>query len=341
MSVAGQPTDSHTVHQRGELRLHIAKVLEPHADAIAGDALTVLPYAGLEPSGDFWPRLASVAIQGLLSTAREGGVDVRSTEVTDLVLLARERRVPVAQLFELVYLLERAALDELALDDAFGANSEAWPAITHIVHRASFDVLAAFADRVGQEAGDQALIDPLTTLHTRAVLHAALDKELLRTERFRHPFALIVFDLDHLAGINAKHGYGFGDRVLERIGIVIRNYFREQDWVARASGSSFAVLLPETNAEHAEQLAQRVRETVQGRLSLLRDHLSEEPVLVTVSVACVIVQSADGSVRGEDLLREASQAIRRAKDDGRHGVERVDVIAKAGAPHIRDTQALS
>ena len=65
------------------------------------------------------------------------------------------------------------------------------------------------------------------------MLEAALDKEIQRAERFDHPFSLILIDVDHLSDINARHGYGVGDRVLERIGILMRNYFREQDWVAR------------------------------------------------------------------------------------------------------------
>lgn len=322
------------MQERDELRQHIARLLDQRASTVASDALALFPYAGLQPADDTSARLIDLVIQLLVAAARDGDVDARSGEVAELRRIAREKQLPIGQLFGLVYLLERTVLDELALDESFGATSEPWPVLAQVVRRASFDVLAGFCERLAQEAGDEALIDRLTTLHTRAVLLAALEKELQRSERFGHPFALIVFDVDHFAEINAKHGYGFGDRVLERIGIVIRNYFREQDWVSRSSGDRFGVLLPETQAEHAEQLAQRVRETVQERLAL-RDHRSDEPVAVTVSVAVVIAEAVDGSVRAEHLLREAEQAIHRAKHSGRNRVERVEINVKTTTPPAR------
>ena len=211
----------------------------------------------------------------------------------------------MAKLFGLVYVVERAALDELALDESFGATSEPWPALAQIVRRASFDVLAAYAGHLEITPGDKALVDPLTTLHTRPVLVAALEKEIQRAERFGHPFALILMDVDRLADINAKHGYGSGDRVLERLGILLRNYFREQDWVARFAGDAIAVLLPETQREHAELLAERVRTTVEGRMAL-HDYRSEEQVPVTVSVALVFAESVDPSVRAEQLFERGA-----------------------------------
>lgn len=327
------------MEERHELRQHIAGVLDLCAAAIAADAVSLSAYAGLESTDELAAQLSELVISTLIGAIRDGEVDARGTAVAALRRLAREKRLPVRHLFGLVYLLERAALDELALDESFGATSEPWPAIAQIVRRSSFELLAGFAERLGQEAGDEALIDPLTTLHTRAVLLAALEKEIQRSERFGHPFALIMFDIDRLSEINAQHGYGFGDRVLERIGIVIRSYFREQDWVSRSSGDTFVVLLPETQREHAEQLAERMRETVQKRMSL-RDHRSEAQVAVTVSVAVVIAEAVDASVRADQVMREAEQAVQRAKHAGRNQVELVEINVKAQQPPARDSQPL-
>ena len=185
------------------------------------------------------------------------------------------------------------------------------------------------------EPGDSAIVDPLTTLHTRAVFLAALEKEIQRSERFGHPFAVILLDVDRLADINAKHGYGSGDRVLERIGFTVRNYFREQDWVARYAGDSFAVLLPETHREHAEQLADRIRATVETRLEL-HDYRSDEQVPVTVSVGVLIAEAVDQSVRAEQLLDDVKEAVDRAKQAGRNRLERVDVALNRSVPPTRD-----
>lgn len=339
VSPFGRVADIETMEERTELRDHIARVLELRSTSITSDAAAVFPFTAVEAADELSARLADLVLSVLIVAVREGQVEARSTHVADLRRLAREQSLPVRQLFNLVYLLERAALDELALDESFGATSEPWPSIGQILRRSSFELLAGFAERLAQEAGSEALIDPLTTLHTRDVLLAALEKEIQRSERFSHPFALIVFDVDHMAALNAKHGYGIGDRVLERLGIVIRNYFREQDWVSRCSGDTFGVLLPETQREHAEQLAERVRDTVEQRMPL-RDYRSDGQVLVTVSAAVVIVEAVDASVRAEHLLKEAEQAVRRAKHGGRNRVERVDVNVKAAQPPARDSQPL-
>src|SRR5207253_4966215 len=134
-------------------------------------------------------------------------------------------------------------------------TSEQWPALAQGVRRASFDSLAALAERMLQEI-TSGIVDRLTTIHNRAVLDAALEKEIRRAERFGHPFALVLLDVDRLSALNVAHGYGFGDRVLERIGIVMRNFFREHDWVARHGEDTFAVVLPETTPANVEHLAE-------------------------------------------------------------------------------------
>jgi diguanylate cyclase (GGDEF)-like protein len=327
VSPGGTDADTRSVPVGQELRQHLAHQLETRAAAIVRDAIALIPYVGFQQKDDLASRLSGLIVQMLVVAVREGDLDARSTLVADLRELAREKSFEVHQVFEVVYLFERAALDELAQDDSFGAASAPWSTIAQMIRRASFELLAAFATRLNLEAGDEALVDPLTTLHTRPVLLAALDKEIRRTERFRHPFALIVFDVNRLAEINARHGYGIGDRVIERVGFVVRNYFREQDWVCRCASDRFAVLLPETSRAHAEQLAERLRGTVQERLAL-RDYKSEDEVVVTLSAAVVFAEVVDASVRAEQMLRQAEQALHHARQTGRTVVERVET----GAP---------
>jgi excisionase family DNA binding protein len=116
--------------------------------------------------------------------------------------------------------------------------------------------------------------------------------------------------------------------VLERIGIVMRNYFREQDWVTRYSEDSFVVLLPETPPEYAEVLAERVREMVEERLAF-RDYRTERRVPVTVSVSVLIAEVVDSTITVEQMLQHAEQAVHRAKHAGRNRVERVDVSSRS------------
>jgi len=329
-------TDSDYVQEPAELRNQVARALLLRAETIVKDSVAVFPFAGTEEiDAEFSLKLADLILQLITDAALTGQLNPRTPSVNDLRHIASEKAIGIRQLFGLVYVMERAALDELALDESSGAMSEPWPSIAQIVRRSSFDVLSAFSTNLTMEPRDTAIVDPLTTLHTRAVFLAALEKEIQRSERFGHPFAVILLDVDRLAEINAKHGYGSGDRVLERIGFTVRNYFREQDWVARYAGDSFAVLLPETHREHAEQLADRIRATVQTRLEL-HDCRSDEQVPVTVSVGVLIAQAVDQSVRAEQLLDDVKEAVDRAKQAGRNRLETVDVTLNRSVPPARD-----
>ena len=360
--------DSGYVQDAVELRTLVARSMQARAEAIVKDTIAVYAFAGLESVGlDDRTRLADLLFQLITHAVREGTLDSRTAAVAELRQVMGEKDIDVPVVFNLVYLMERSALDELAVEESFGAASEPWPVIAQVVRRASFDVCAAFSASATREKGTEGVIDPLTTLHTRTVFLAALEKEIQRSERFVHSFALILLDVDRLAEINATHGHGAGDRVIERIGIVVRNYFRETDWVARSSGDAFAVLLPETqraNAErlvvrnyfretdwvarssgdafavllpetqraNAERLADRVRIMIQERLQL-RDYRSDQQVPVTVSVGVLIAEAVDKSVRPEQLLTEAEETVDRAKKAGRNRVERADaVIGRVVAP---------
>ena len=115
-----------------------------------------------------------------------------------------------------------------------------------------------------------------------------LAKEVERAGRFGYPISLILFDVDHLSAINEDHGYGVGDKILERLGILIRSYFRQHDWVARHSEDSIAVLLPAPTRTTPAELAERVVSTVEARLGTI-DHRNDTPVPVTLSAAVVNV----------------------------------------------------
>ena len=145
--------------------------------------------------------------------------------------------------------------------------------------------------------------------------------------------SLILFDVDHLSAINKNHGYGVGDKILERIAILIKRYFRQHDWVARHSEDSIAVLLPRTDADNSADLAERVRNTVEKRLRFV-DHLTDKTVPVTLSAAVVSVQVEIGDVIDpERFVAEAEAAVERAKQHGRNRVERLDGLSKTA--HVR------
>ena len=308
-----------------DLRQQISSLILDRAALLTWDTVAVFPFTGtemLEP--EYCNRVGYLLVQLMAMAVREGRVDSRSGFIADLNRVALERTLSAERLFSFVYLLERTIMDELALSDTIGATSEPWPVVAQLVRRASFDLLAAYTERLQQEPAETAIIDRLTTLYTRVMLEAVLAKEVERAGRFGYPMSLILFDVDHLSTINKQHGYGVGDRILERLGILIRKYFRQHDWVARHSEDAIVVLLPLTEADNASGLAERVRATVEERLGFT-DHRNDQAVQVTVSAAVVNIEVSVGDVIDpERLMADAEAAVERAKQLGRNRVERLD-----------------
>ena len=308
-----------------DLRQQIARLLQERLDMITTDTVAICAHSGVESlDADYCRRVGRQLAELLAFAVRDGRIDPRGGLIVDLHRMVVDRALPVERLFTFAYLTERVTLYELALDPRFGATSEPWPLVAQLIRRGSFDLLAAYFERTQLEPSGTAIIDKLTTLHTRPLFDAVLAKEVQRAARFGFPISLILFDVDHLSAINQKHGYGVGDKILERLGILIRNYFRQHDWVARHSEDSIAVLLIRTDADQASELAERVRSTVEKRLAFV-DHLTESAVAVTVTAAIINVTIAVGDfIDTERLMTDAEGALERAKRHGRNRVERVD-----------------
>src|SRR5467141_42529 len=143
----------------------------------------------------------------------------------------------------------------------------------------------------------QAARDPLTGLANYRRLAEVLDMEIKRSERTGREFALLLFDLYGLKQINDCHGHLIGSHALCRVADAL-SFCRDIDTAARYGGDEFAVVLPETDAEAANQMGQRICD------GIANDGM--EPLL-SVSIG-VAVYPHDGE-RIEALLRKADVAM--------------------------------
>ena len=313
-------------HAQVDLRQQIVAVLLNRADVIAANAAAILPFSADTALDSADCRHVGRLLVGLLGFAvRDGRVDPRGSFLSDLQHVVLNCESPVELLITYAYLVERTVLDDLATDENIGATSKAWTLVAQFIRRASFDVLAAYYEREQSEPGESMMIDRLTTLHTRPLFDTALAKEADRAGRFGIPLSVILFDVDALSQINEDHGYGVGDRMLERLGILIRGFFRQHDWIARYSDDAIAVVLANTDAEYGAELAESVRSTVAERLEFI-DHRSDQQARVTLSAAVVNVQARAGDVIDPgQLMAAAEAAVERAKRLGRNRIERVDL----------------
>src|ERR1700687_4836621 len=143
----------------------------------------------------------------------------------------------------------------------------------------------------------QAACDPLTGLANYRRLAEVLDMEVKRSERPGRELTLLLFDLDGLKKINDRYGHLTGNNALCRVADVL-SFCRDIDTAARYGGDEFAIVLPETGAEAANQVAQRICD------SIANDGM--EPLL-SVSIG-VAVYPHDGE-RIEALFRVADTAM--------------------------------
>ena len=116
-----------------------------------------------------------------------------------------------------------------------------------------------------REARQLADLDALTGLHNRRYFHETLARECARAHRYERKLALIVFDLDDFKEINDRIGHLAGDTVLAEAAERVRDVVRTADIACRVGGDEFAVILPESSLNDADQLYRRIQNAVSSR----------------------------------------------------------------------------
>ncbi len=160
----------------------------------------------------------------------------------------------------------------------------------------------------------EATHDHLTSLYNRGQFERLLDYELERAERYGRPVSLVLFDIDHFKRVNDGHGHGHGhaagDAVLRELAGRLPAYLRGSDVLSRWGGEEFAVLVPETNAEGARLLAEKLRETIAHK---------PFPYGVELTISLGVAELVPGT-SGQGLTRAADNALYQAKRAGRNCV---------------------
>ena len=113
-----------------------------------------------------------------------------------------------------------------------------------------------------QRIQELAITDDLTGLHNRRAFQKFLDRELRRSKRYEKPLSLIMLDVDGFKKINDTFGHQAGDKVLKSLATSLQGAVRDIDFVARYGGDEFAVILPETKADEAAILAERLQKMI-------------------------------------------------------------------------------
>src|SRR5439155_7649729 len=158
-----------------------------------------------------------------------------------------------------------------------------------------------------REARQLADLDALTGLHNRRYFHETLARECARDHRYTRRLALIVFDLDDFKVVNDEVGHLGGDTVLAEAAQRVRQVVRTADIPCRVGGDEFAVIMPESGIEQAEQLFGRLQGTISSRVIGQSGRLH-------ISAGLAELRPDDDSI---GLFERAGRALYRAKEGGK------------------------
>ncbi len=167
--------------------------------------------------------------------------------------------------------------------------------------------------RLEEQLVSMASRDALTALLNRGAIVDALNSELARAQRNGTPVGILMADVDHFKKINDTRGHLVGDVVLQQVACQLIASVRKYDSVGRYGGEEFLVVLPDCDELTALKLAERIRLAVRKQWGNKQD-------LPDVTISIGVTASAQ-QANAEFLLRQADEALYRAKNNGRDRVE--------------------
>jgi diguanylate cyclase (GGDEF)-like protein/PAS domain S-box-containing protein len=170
-----------------------------------------------------------------------------------------------------------------------------------------------------QREKELARTDMLTGLANRRAFYEALQIERARSARYGRPVTLVYLDLDNFKRVNDTLGHAVGDELLACVADLLRRTLRASDTVGRLGGDEFAVLLPETNAQAAEVLLQKLS-------SVLADTMRAKQWPVTFSMGAAAFLDNPASV--EEMIRTADELMYSVKKSGKN---RISVALMGGS----------
>ncbi|MGA1799003.1 diguanylate cyclase [Sphingomonas sp. 4RDLI-65] len=206
------------------------------------------------------------------------------------------------------HVASRGERDYSSRDDAIGLFGLIRDVTEQIEARQVLQDARDAADRSAEAAMVLASTDALTGLANRRRIVECLDVTLAGTDTAKAMLSVVLFDIDHFKAVNDRYGHDVGDEVLKRVASSATEGLRSTDLIGRYGGEEFVIILPETDADMALQIAERVRARIESSSA-------DRQPKVTVSLG---IASAKVGEAGQVILKRADVALYEAKNAGRN-----------------------
>ena len=158
------------------------------------------------------------------------------------------------------------------------------------------------------------ITDGLTNLYNSRHFYNQLKSEVDRSSRYTHPLSMMILDIDHFKEYNDRYGHLEGDKVLLRLGQVIKLLLRKMDSAYRYGGEEFTIILPETDNEEALTVAQRIRKAVKEIVFVPEPGLEAS---ITISIGMTAYNPPEDIT---SFIQRADKALYGSKEGGRDKV---------------------
>ena len=179
-----------------------------------------------------------------------------------------------------------------------------------------FFVSWSASEQLAKDLELQATIDHLTQTFNRRALEGLAKKEIAQAKREDSNLVVIIMDIDDFKAVNDEYGHVAGDQVLTEFSQRLKDNLREYDSIARYGGEEFLLLLPNTEADIAMVVAEKLRKAIAAPVFLIGEN-----VHVAITASFGIAFNKGANIEWRQLLLQSDQALYLAKYQGKNQVQ--------------------
>lgn len=162
---------------------------------------------------------------------------------------------------------------------------------------------------------DRSQTDALTGIANRGALNSQGPEVFKRSSLIGIPFSLLIFDIDKFKNVNDTFGHAAGDYVLQEVSKVVRDkLIRGNDFFSRSGGEEFCLLLLGTPPPLAEEIAERIRATIENHTFVF------EGTMIPITISLGVAYKVEADQGWEDIFERADKAMYHSKNSGRNRV---------------------